>query len=113
MPIVVRMRVPAKLGVVRCAGKHAASAIQRALALATGRMRAGDELTIGARDEGGLVVIEFECNGGKNDRNVRQRATTLCEFVADIGGNCRIDVDEQKRLLIALELPKTPVFDGL
>lgn len=110
MPIVVRMQLAPKLGPVRCAGIQLASAMQRALALATGRMRAGDELAIHARDEGETVVVEFECNGGKRDRNVHQRAITLCEFVAGFGGHCKVDVDEQKRLLIALELPKTTVF---
>jgi hypothetical protein len=110
MPIVVRMQLAPKLGPVRCAGNQLASAMQRALALATGRMRAGDELAIHARDEGETVVVEFECNGGKRDRNVHQRAITLCEFVAGFGGHCKVDVDEQKRLLIALELPKTTVF---
>lgn len=109
-PIVVRMQLAPKLGPVRCAGNQLASATQRALALATGRMRAGDELAIHARDEGETVVVEFECNGGKRDRNVQQRATTLCEFVAGFGGHCKVDVDGQKRLLIALELPKTIVF---
>ncbi len=109
VPIVVRMQLAAKIGPVRCAGTQLASALQRALALATGRMRAGDELAIHARDEGGTVVVEFECNGGKRDRNVQQRATTLCEFVAGLGGNCKVDADENKRLLIALELPKSIV----
>ncbi len=111
MPIVVRMQLANFLSPARCGGQQLASATRRALALATGRMRSGDELAISAREEADTLVIEFECAGGKRDRNMQQRATTLCEFVAGFGGNCRIDVDDQKRLLIALELPKATVRD--
>jgi len=109
VPIVVRMQFAAGLGPVRCAGTQLASSLRRSLALATGRMRAGDELAIHARDEGGAVVVEFECKGARRDRNLQQRATTLCEFVASLGGNCKVAVDEAGSLLVALELPKSIV----
>lgn len=111
MPIVVRMQVANGMTPARCAGSHLDSAIRRALALAASRMRSGDELAISAREEADTLVVELECAGGKRDRNMRQRATTLCEFVDGFGGNCRVDVDGRNRLLIALELPKAVVRD--
>lgn len=111
IPIVARMQIASSLPPVRCAAAQLAGAAQRALKLATSRMGAGDEMALSARNDAESIVVELECTGSRRDRNMQQRATTLCEFVAGFGGHCTVQVDDRQRLVIVLELPKAAVCD--
>ena len=47
----------------------------------------------------------------RHDRNLQDRAQTLCEFVTSFRGTCRVAYDEQQNLLIVLELPLALAID--
>ncbi len=110
-PIVVRQRLAQELPGIACTPGQLAYAVQRALVIAAGRLDAGGELIITTRCDDDGVVLELESRGGNRDRHLRQRAETLCEFVAGFRGNCQVDLDGQDNLLIAIELPQTLVIE--
>lgn len=111
VPIVVRLQVPADLPLVRCAAVELVGVLRRALKLATRSVVPGDELALRARSEADTIVVEMECSCDNCDLHMQQRAMTLCEFVAGVGGHCVVDMDARGRVLIAMELPKAAVCD--
>jgi hypothetical protein len=104
-PIIVRQRLAPDVPPIACTPGQLAYAAQRALVIAAGRLDAGGELTVTTRRDDDCPVLEIESSGGERDRHLRERAETLCEFVATFRGHCRVDCDEQDNLLIAIELP--------
>ena len=110
-PIVVRQRLAGELPPVACTPGQLAYAVQRALVLATSRLDVGGELRVTTRREDDCAVLELEGQGTRNDRNLQDRAETLCEFVSSFRGTCRVAYDEQQNLLIVLELPLALAID--
>lgn len=110
-PVAVRQRLAPALPEVACSPGQLGFAVQRALLLAFGRADAGSDVVVTTRREGESVLFELECSGHRRDRHLRERAATLCEFVAGLQGNCQIDGDEQGHLLLAIELPAATVAD--
>lgn len=110
-PIVVRQRLAGELPPVACTPGQLAYAVQRALVLATSRLDVGGELRVTTRREDDCAVLELEGQGTRNDRNLQERAQTLCEFVSSFRGTCRVAYDEQQNLLIVLELPLALAID--
>ncbi|HEX5052604.1 MAG TPA: hypothetical protein VFZ65_12585 [Planctomycetota bacterium] len=106
-PIVVRQRLAQDLPPIECAPGQVVFAVQRALMLALGQLEAGEELVMTTRREHESVVLELESRGTAHDRHLRERTVTLCEFLAGLGGCCRVQADPQGGLLLALELPHT------
>jgi hypothetical protein len=109
--IVVRQRLATDLPQIACTPSQLAYAVQRAMVIAAGRLDVGGELLVTTRRDDDGIVLELESRGGKRDRHLRQRAETLCEFVAGIKGNCRIDLDDRENLFVVLELPQTLVVE--
>jgi hypothetical protein len=110
-PIVVRQRLEPDLPPVACSPGQLSFAVQRSLVLCTGGLVAGDELWLTSRRDGEQVVLELECPSVANDRNLPARSQTLCEFVAAMRGNCRVDRDDRGSLLVVLELPAALAID--
>jgi hypothetical protein len=110
-PIVVRQRLAGELPPIACTPGQLAYAVQRALVLATSRLDVGGELRVTTRREDDCAVLELEGQGTRNDRNLQDRAQTLCEFVSSFRGTCRVAYDEQQNLLIVLELPLALAID--
>lgn len=110
-PIVVRQRLAGELPPIACTPGQLAYAVQRALVLATSRLDVGGELRVTTRREDDCAVLELEGQGTRNDRNLQERAETLCEFVTSFRGTCRVAYDEQQNLLIVLELPLALAID--
>jgi len=110
-PIVVRQRLAGELPPIACTPGQLAYAVQRALVLATSRLDVGGELRVTTRREDDCAVLELEGQGTRNDRNLQDRAETLCEFVSSFRGTCRVAYDEQQNLLIVLELPLALAID--
>lgn len=110
-PVVVRQRLQAKLPLIGCSPGQVAFAVQRALMLGFGRLAAGEEILLVTRREGDSVVFELECHGQRADRHLAERTATLCEFVADLQGTCRIHEDHHGTLLMAIELPTALTLD--
>jgi hypothetical protein len=108
-PLLVRQRVDPDLPLVGCNREGLAAAVQRALLLAGNHLAIGDELRIDTRVEGQQVLLELEACGGSHDPDLAARAQTLCEFVANLPGHCRVEQDAQHHLLIAFELPLATV----
>lgn len=105
VPITSRDRFEPNLPKAACTPGQLAFSVQRALMLAVSGIQPGGELQVGARFEAGRVVLEFEsvCPGGV--AHLVARAETLCEFVQDYDGTCRVDSDGRGHILIALEVP--------
>jgi hypothetical protein len=101
----VRVRIATDLPPVGCAPSRLAHAVQRALVIAAGRLDRGGELVATVRRDGPGAVLELESRGRAADGHLQHRVQTLCEFVAALGGNCRVDADQRGDLLLALELP--------
>jgi hypothetical protein len=111
IPIVVRLRLAPEPTPVGCGPGQLAFAIQRALVIACGRLEVGGELTVTTRKDGDQLVLELEAHGAARDRNLQERAQTLCDFVDSFRGHCRIDVDDRGNLLVALVLPEAVAID--
>lgn len=111
MPVVVRQRLAAGPARIACAPGELTFAVQRALAIGLGRLDPGEELVLTTRHEDETAVLELECRGTGRDDHLQERALTLCEFVAELGGRCRIESDDQGTLLLALELPQALATD--
>ncbi len=111
VPIVVRQRLAKDLPPIACGPGQLAFAVQRAVMLGLGRIDAGGEIIVTTRRDGDAAMFELECTGRGRDRHLRERTTTLCEFVAGFRGNCRIDADDRGALLLALELPTALSID--
>jgi nitrate/nitrite-specific signal transduction histidine kinase len=111
IPVVVRERLAPDLPPVGCGPVPLAWAVHRALVLALGRMEAGSKITVTTRAEAEAVVLEVERHGTGCEYHLKERALTLCEFVARLRGECRIEHDERGSLLIAIDLPPTLPVD--
>ena len=105
VPILVRQRLGSNLPAAGCTAPELTSAVQRALVLAADGLTPGGELGIATRAVDDAVVVEIDSRGDPYDDWQPVRAETLCEFVADIGGCCRID-SHRGGLLVAIELPR-------
>lgn len=103
-PIVLRQQLAADLPPVACSPGELACAVQRALLLGTAHARTRGEVEIATRLDGDGVVFELEATGTK-DKNLKERAATLREFVAGCQGKCTLDLDSRGALLLAIELP--------
>lgn len=110
VPVVVSQRLAPDLPRVACEAGPLAFAVQRAVMLALARADDAGDLRVTTRREGERVLFELESHGPGRDRHLRERTATLCEFVAGLNGQCRIDSD-QGDLLIALELPAALAID--
>jgi hypothetical protein len=111
VPITVRHTLARQLPTIDCRPNQLAYAVQRAFVLAAGRLGPGDELAVTTRRDGEQVVLEIESRGGQRDKNLGARTQTLCEFIAALGGHCRVDHDDRANLLFVLELPQHVVVD--
>lgn len=111
IPVVVRQNLAPDLPQTGCSGRDLAHAAQRALMLAVSGLVAGDEIAVETRSDNTHTVLEiaFPLRG---EPHLSDRATTLQEFVAELGGNCRIQSDGHTQCLIAVELPTAVPTDG-
>ena len=111
IPVVVRQNLATDLPRIGCNGRELAVAAQRALVLAVSGLSAGDEIAVVTRPDNThtLLEIEFPANG---EPHLGDRATTLQEFVAELGGHCHIRSDARSQCLIAIELPTAVPTDG-
>ena len=109
--IVVRQRLANDLPQIACTPSQLAYAVQRAMVIAAGRLEVGGELVVTTRADDDGLVLELESRGGKRDHHLRQRTETLCEFVAGMRGNCRIDHDAFGNLFVVVELPQALVVE--
>ena len=107
VPSASREQIASNLPKVACTPGQLAFSVQRALMLAVHGIEPGGELAVGARCEDGHVVIEGESNCPGGVAHLGERAATLCEFVGDYDGTCRVDSDGHGHILIALEVPAT------
>jgi signal transduction histidine kinase len=107
IPLVVRMRLGRDLPRVACGPQQLAHVVRRSLVLAADQLDVGGELIITTRREHDTVALEIESRGAAGERHPhhRARAETLCDFVASLGGTCRLALDEQLNLLLGIELP--------
>ncbi len=112
-PVVVRQRLTQRLPLVSCSPGQVALAVQRALMIGLGRLDAGGELVVATRRDGESAVLEIECQGKRRDRHLHERTATLCEFIGDLQGTCRVDEDHSGTLLLAIELPLALAADEL
>lgn len=110
-PILVRQRLSPDLPAIACTPGQLAYAVQRALVIAAGRLQPGGELVVATRRDGDGIVLELDSHGGERDRHLRQRAETLCEFVASFHGHCQVEHDDRDHLLVVIELPATLALD--
>lgn len=106
IPVVVKQQLANGLPPVACAPKQLAVALRRALSLVMGQMQPGGELTLQTRCEEHELVLEIECRNARRDRHLNARAATLCEFVANLAGLCRVGVHDNGSLLLSLQLPQ-------
>ena len=106
IPVVVRQQLAPGLPPVDIAPSQLAVALRRALSLAIGQMPPGSELLLQTRCEEQELVLEIECSAAKRDRHLNARAATLCEFVANLAGLCRVGVHDNGSLLLSLQLPR-------
>jgi hypothetical protein len=109
--LVVRQRLAADLPPIGCMPSQLAYAVQRALVITAGRLERGGELLVTARRDGRSAVLELESRGGRRDRHLPERTLTLCEFVASLGGHCRVDHGDRGDLFVVLELPEALALD--
>ncbi|MFM1870786.1 MAG: hypothetical protein RL398_208 [Planctomycetota bacterium] len=105
VPISAHEDIATNLPKAACTPGQLAFSVQRALMLAVSGIEPGGKLSVGARREADRVVIEVESNCPGGVAHLGDRATTLCEFVADYDGTCRVDSDGHGHILIALEVP--------
>jgi hypothetical protein len=110
-PVVVRQRLDQHLPRVAWQPGQLSYAVQRALLLATSHAGIGGEVQIGTRCEGGSVLLELEAYGSNQSHHLRERAVTLRDFVQECRGTCRIDIDGQGALLLAMDLPAAGTLD--
>lgn len=110
VPVVVRQNLARHLPKIPCAPGQLAFAVQRALMLALGGAVAGDEIAVDSRVDGDSVLLEIE-SSLSGEAHLDERAATLGEFVADLGGSCRIDTNGRSACLIAMVLPAALVAD--
>ena len=111
IPVVVREELAPDLPPIGCGPVPLTCAVRRALVLALGRVDAGRELTVTTRAETDSVVFEVERHSTECEYHLKERALTLCEFVARLQGECRIDFDGRGALLIAIDLPRALSVD--
>ena len=106
IPVVVKQQLADGLPPVACAPKELAVAVRRAVSLVIGQMPPGGELTLQTRSEEQELVLEIECRNARRDRHLDARSATLCEFVANLAGLCRVGVHDSGSLLLSLQLPQ-------
>ncbi len=82
-----------------------ATAVDRALSMAVGTVRAGGQLNLSTRVERDAVVLEVECLGCDPEDGAYERAETLRDFVKGFGGSCTARC-EQEDLFFVLEVPR-------
>ena len=111
VPVVVSQVLAPDLPRIACGPGQLAFAVQRAVMLALARADDAGDIRVTTRREGEQVVFELESHGQGRDRHLHERSATLCEFVAGLDGQCRIDSDDHGSLLIALELPAALAVD--
>jgi nitrogen-specific signal transduction histidine kinase len=104
VPVVVRQRLEPGLPSVACDPGPLSFAVRRALSIAVGRLQPGGEIVLQTRRDDQGVVLELECRGIAGGNHLAERTVTLCEFVADLQGRCRVH-DHQGSMLLMLELP--------
>jgi signal transduction histidine kinase len=111
IPVVVRERLGSDLPPIGCGPVPLTCAVRRALDLALGHTEGSRDITVTTRAEADSVVFEVERHSAECEHYLKERALTLCEFVARMDGECRIDYDERGALLIAIDLPRTLPVD--
>ena len=110
-PVVVREHLAPNVPPIGCGRVPLTCAVRRALVLALGRMDDGPEIVVTTRAEADSVVFEVERHSTVCEHHLKERALTLCEFVARMQGECRIDFDGRGALLIAIDLPRALSVD--
>lgn len=104
VPVVVREKLAPDLPSIACGPVPLTCAVRRALVLALGRTEGG-EITVTTRAVADSVVFEVERHSMTCEHHMKERGLTLCEFVARMRGECRIDYDQRGALLISIDLP--------
>lgn len=112
VPIMVREQFAAALPQAACTPEQLHGIVHRALQLAVQQLTAGDELRVQCHAAGDRLLFEVASRCQTTTTNLGDRATTLREFVLELGGECAVAADEQGHLLLALELPAALVSDG-
>jgi len=105
-PVVVREHLAPDVPPIGCGRVPLTCAVRRALVLALGRTNAGPEITVTTRAAADSVVFEVARHSTVCEHHLKERALTLCEFVARMHGECRIDYDQRGTLRIAIDLPR-------
>jgi hypothetical protein len=103
LPLVVRTRLWEGLPPVACAADHLAAVLDRALSLAAGHAGAGGIVQIESSSEGIEVTLTITVDS--HGMPSRERAHTLQEFVAVLGGKCSLDVGPHGGLLLTIQMP--------
>lgn len=112
-PVVVRTRMPGDLPTVAWEPDVLAAALERALVLAAGCAGAGGELEVQARADDEDIVVEIVARGTDPDDGGAQpadagagvdRSSSLCDFVAGMGGGCELGHDDSGALRLELRL---------
>ena len=105
VPLVQRLRLSEGSARAAVSRSVLATAVDRALSMAVGAVRAGGQLNLSTRVERDAVVLEFECQGCDLGDGACERAETLRDFVEGFGGSCAVRC-EQEDLFFVLEVPR-------
>lgn len=105
VPLVQRLRLSEGSARAAVSRSVLATAVDRALSMAVGAVRAGGQLNLSTRVERDAVVLEVECQGCDLEDGACERAETLRDFVEGFGGSCAVRC-EQEDLFFVLEVPR-------